>query len=1219
MNKKKIGLIVVVLFLLLGLGSFVFANPSEKENLKKGEEIEEVKDKDSKEEESDEDLSTDVDALTVNNVTDKNNNTVSNITQNNGNNENGNNDPVVKDDSYEKALEAVKKAEESFTQGDVNDADKLVDKVKDESLKNDLLNRLNEVQNAIDAEKLVEKLENKVKDATDLEDMNDSRTYRTESEVVDLVSKLSDSKKKQELQDRLDNVDIILDDNNSPVIQGIDNNSFVRKDVKLTITDKNDYTVKVILDGKEIEFKDNFTKEGTYEVVATDKSFNETKVTFTIDKTAPVVKGAENGKYYNEDVTLEIIEENIQNAKISKDGGKMKEFKSGATFTEEGTYFVKVTDKAYNTKVELTFTIDKTNPAVVSMIQEYEAKEDGRIKVTINTSEEIFGSLINKNGWRKVSETEYYAYYYRTKDITIKFIDIAGNEGSYTFRVDADAPKLDKLQVWNKENASSKYVKNGETVRFIASFTEELEKMPIVTLGKQKIEFTKSDDGKGNTLYVADVKIGKKEAELAEGLLTFSINGYKDKTGNEGIELTEVNLKNNLTYDRTAPEFVIKNDTIGKDGIYSRISFQLKDNFAVVSGSVNGKEFTRTPNKYNDLNFENAGYVEGENVVIVRDAAGNENSIKFVVDKTAPTATITKSNDDKSTNQDVVVTLVADEEVSISSDWTKVDETTYTKIYSENGKYSVEITDKAGNKSVIKFEVKRIDKVAPTAIITKSNDDKSTNQDVVVTLVADEAIYEPEGWTTVPTNKEHEFTRTYSENGKYSVEITDKAGNKSVIKFEVKRIDKVAPTAIITKSNDDKSTNQDVVVTLVADEAIYEPEGWTTVPTNKEHEFTRTYSENGKYSVEITDKAGNKSVIKFEVKRIDKVAPKITVVDPNKYYIEAGDEYVEKGYSAWDAVDKDVTHLVKITYRFQATGKNWEDPDTLDTKKVGTYKITYTAYDKAGNSSKASRVVAIKDTTAPEINLNGEEIVNIKENDSYVDEGITVTDNAEGQIMQSAVVYYSKTGDDGTWTTVDKVNTSIPGHYNVYYSATDQSGNTSTARRTVIVTEIPKANLVASAVGSNLIDEAGNTINNFNSFAIKFDRDLTFRPISSNQKYMIDMEYSTDGVHYTKSNYTVDNWGGTLVDQNGNKYGSTFGSYTIKANSSIHWSGSKVGNRWTDIYNAIKETKDTDNKVYVRTIFTVVQPDYTKSYTLEPVVYSQGGYEVTPRGLPSLN
>ena len=33
MDKKKIALIVVVLFLLIGLGSFVFANPDQEENL----------------------------------------------------------------------------------------------------------------------------------------------------------------------------------------------------------------------------------------------------------------------------------------------------------------------------------------------------------------------------------------------------------------------------------------------------------------------------------------------------------------------------------------------------------------------------------------------------------------------------------------------------------------------------------------------------------------------------------------------------------------------------------------------------------------------------------------------------------------------------------------------------------------------------------------------------------------------------------------------------------------------------------------------------------------------------------------------------------------------------------------------------------------------------------------------------------------------------------
>lgn len=176
------------------------------------------------------------------------------------------------------------------------------------------------------------------------------------------------------------------------------------------------------------------------------------------------------------------------------------------------------------------------------------------------------------------------------------------------------------------------------------------------------------------------------------------------------------------------------------------------------------------------------------------------------------------------------------------------------------------------------------------------------------------------------------------------------------------------------------------------------------------------------------------------------------------------------------------------------------------------------------------------------------------------------------------------------------------------------AGNTATASF-----ELDLLDLTAQAVGSNLIDEVQNTINNFNAFAIKFDRDLTFKVGSDNQKYIIEMEYSTDGVNYTKSSYKYDNQYQGLNDGNGNKYGSGYSnSYTIPANSSIHWNGIKVGSRWTDIYEAIKATKDTENKVYVRAVFTVVQPSFTKSFTLDPVVYSKGGYEVTPRGLPQI-
>lgn len=154
--------------------------------------------------------------------------------------------------------------------------------------------------------------------------------------------------------------------------------------------------------------------------------------------------------------------------------------------------------------------------------------------------------------------------------------------------------------------------------------------------------------------------------------------------------------------------------------------------------------------------------------------------------------------------------------------------------------------------------------------------------------------------------------------------------------------------------------NEDVTVTLVANEAIYCPEGWTENKDNKEHEFTRVYSENGKYSVTIKDKAGNETVVNFEVKRIDKVAPILTVKDPNRYEMQVNTEYVEKGYSAYDEIDKDVTNLVTKTYQFQAKGSsNWESVDSLDTSKLGVYKITYIATDKVGNIKKGTRVVQI--------------------------------------------------------------------------------------------------------------------------------------------------------------------------------------------------------------------------------------------------------------------
>ena len=103
------------------------------------------------------------------------------------------------------AIEAVENAEKTLTQEDKNDAQSKVDKLPEGELKDELQNRLDEVQNIIDnlsaeekAEKAVEKVESTLAEGD----------YNT---AKDLVDKLKDGSKKDELQDRLDSVKNLID------------------------------------------------------------------------------------------------------------------------------------------------------------------------------------------------------------------------------------------------------------------------------------------------------------------------------------------------------------------------------------------------------------------------------------------------------------------------------------------------------------------------------------------------------------------------------------------------------------------------------------------------------------------------------------------------------------------------------------------------------------------------------------------------------------------------------------------------------------------------------------------------------------------------------------------------------------------------------------------------------------------------------------------------
>ncbi len=82
--------------------------------------------------------------------------------------------------------------------------------------------------------------------------------------------------------------------------------------------------------------------------------------------------------------------------------------------------------------------------------------------------------------------------------------------------------------------------------------------------------------------------------------------------------------------------------------------------------------------------------------------------------------------------------------------------------------------------------------------------------------------------------------------------------------------------------------------------------------------------------------------IKVEVK--DNTKPKITLKDADKVFYALGTEYKEKGFSSTDDIDGDITNKVKVT-------------NNIDKNKEGTYEVTYTVKDKAGNIGTKKRTV----------------------------------------------------------------------------------------------------------------------------------------------------------------------------------------------------------------------------------------------------------------------
>lgn len=444
------------------------------------------------------------------------------------------------------------------------------------------------------------------------------------------------------------------------------------------------------------------------------------------------------------------------------------------TFTENGEFTFKIQNESGDTqelKAKVSW-IDRVEPnGTVSY--DIVTKTNADVKATCTTDKDV--TFIGSDGTYVFTENGVYEF---------RFIDEAGNEGSAI----ASVGWIDK-------------------------------EPPIATISFSTLDKTNQD-------VIATINSSENIINInSNGTHTFTSNGhfsfeFVDEVGNIGKVIASVDW-----IDKTAPV-----GTVGYD-----VSTPTSDNVTATCSADKKVVFLNSDGMYE---FTENGVYQFE----FQDEYGN---IGYAVanvdwiDKEPPIGTVSYDTNTV-TNENVIATVSVNEDVTfIGSDGTYE--------FTDNGSYEFKFTDKAGNLGTALAEVTWIDRTPPVITVTY-NIDTLTNQNVSAYATADKPV--------VFENLENSYT--FAENGTFTFKAIDEAGNVSTSVASVDWIDKVAPIGVVSYSTE-TTTSGSVVATVTADKTVYFLVG--------DGEYT--FTENGSYTFEFVDDAGNQGSVTATVNWIE--------------------------------------------------------------------------------------------------------------------------------------------------------------------------------------------------------------------------------------------------------------------------------------------------------------------------------------------------------------
>ena len=251
----------------------------------------------------------------------------------------------------------------------------------------------------------------------------------------------------------------------------------------------------------------------------------------------------------------------------------------------------------------------------------------------------------------------------------------------------------------------------------------------------------------------------------------------------------------------------------------------------------------------------------------------------------------------------------------------------------------------------------------------------------------------------------------------------------------------------------------------------------------------------GRYTVLYKYKKYNKIKETIRVVNIvDKTPPELDLIG-NLEINNCSKSYQEEGYAAFDNYDGDLTQKVE--------------------KEIKDGKIIYRVKDSSNNITTKERTFSNIDKEGPVIKLKGSS-VNLKINNKYVEQGYTVRDNCDDDLISKVEI-------------TNNININKEGTYEVIYKVKDKSGNESKEVRKVTVYTPKKCFSSVSNGKPGVIyltfDDGPSTKNTARLLDILKEENVKatfFLTDKTNTDYLIKRMYDeghTIGLHTASHNY----------------------------------------------------------------------------------------------------